>query len=162
MSGCIQAVQLADEAATSAIGARLAVAFGPQPIGVVTLSGGLGAGKTHLVRSWLRTLGVTGAIRSPTYTLVEPYEIGATRVFHLDLYRLQSPEEWEGLGLEDHPPSGNLWLIEWPCRAEGYLPPARLQLMLEAEGSGRHLELRWTRDDDPAAQIISGDLKNIL
>lgn len=152
---------LPDEAATTAFGARLAAAFGLAPTGVVTLSGGLGAGKTHLVRAWLRALGVRGAVRSPTYTLVEPYEIGPARVFHLDLYRLQSPQEWDGLGLDDHPPTRHLWLIEWPCRGEGFVPPARLQIGLENEGGGRRVQLVWASPADPAAQIISEDLKNI-
>lgn len=161
MTNRMQTVVLENEAGTDAMGAALARAFGATPSGVVALDGALGAGKTHLVRAWLRALGIRGAIRSPTYTLVEPYESGAARVFHLDLYRLQSPEEWEGLGLDDHPPDRCLWLVEWPSRAEGFLPPSRLHLKLEIEGSGRRLELWWAEAQDPAATIISDDLKNI-
>lgn len=159
MSGLLQAAPLPDEAATTALGAALAHAFGPSPHGVVTLSGGLGAGKTHLVRGWLRALGVTGAIRSPTYTLVEPYDLGGSRVLHLDLYRLQAPEEWEGLGLADDPPDQHLWLIEWPGRAEGFVPVPRLHLELALDGSGRRARLEWTQEKDPAALIMSSHLK---
>lgn len=159
MSGLLQAVRLPDEAATTALGAALAQAFGPSPRGVVTLGGGLGAGKTHLVRSWLRALGVAGAIRSPTYTLVEPYDLGGSRVLHMDLYRLQAPEEWEGLGLADDPPDQHLWLIEWPGRAEGFLPVPRLHLELALEGVGRRGRLEWAQDDDPAALVMSSYLK---
>ena len=161
MTALVQRLTLPDAAATDALGAALSRAFGPTPYGVVTLDGGLGAGKTQLVRAWLRALGVEGPIRSPTYTLVEPYEIGAARVLHMDLYRLQSPEEWEGLGLEDQPPDRSLWLVEWPGRAEGYGPSPRLQLRFETEGRGRRLHLLWSDPRDLAARIISDDLKNV-
>jgi tRNA threonylcarbamoyladenosine biosynthesis protein TsaE len=161
VTALVQHLLLPDAAATDALGVALSRAFGPTPYGVVTLDGGLGAGKTQLVRAWLRALGVEGPIRSPTYTLIEPYEIGTAHVLHMDLYRLQSPEEWEGLGLEDQPPDHSLWLVEWPTQAEGHLPPARLQLRFETEGHGRRLQLHWSDAGDLAANIISGDLKNV-
>ena len=87
-------VELPDAEATEALGARLAELLAPAPGGwLVTLNGGLGAGKTTLARGFLRALGHTGRVPSPTYTLVEPYEAGGRRVLHMDLYRLSAPEE---------------------------------------------------------------------
>ena len=131
---------LADETSTADLGARLAAVLDGRAA-VIALQGDLGAGKTTLVRALLRSLGVGGAVRSPTYTLVEPYEVGAQRVFHLDLYRLADPEELEYLGIRDL--DGALQLIEWPERGEGWLPPVDLWLHLAyAEGPGRIATLR--------------------
>jgi len=101
---------------------------------MVYLCGHLGAGKSTLARAWLRTLGITGPIRSPTYTLVEPYAIPGGEALHLDLYRLGSSEEWDALGLEDA--DALLWLVEWPERAQGRLPPADLHIDLALAGNG--------------------------
>lgn len=128
---------LADDAATEALGAELAAAFRARPGGVVYLHGTLGAGKTTLVRGWLRALGVTGSIRSPTYTLIEPYSADGRDWLHLDLYRLKSPDELEGLGLDDYPPSRCGWLVEWPECGAGYLPPPSLRIELRAADGGR-------------------------
>lgn len=89
--------------------------------GVVYLVGDLGAGKTTLVRFWLESLGVTSRIKSPTYTLVEEYQVDLTSVYHLDLYRLESGEDYMDLGLDDLP-EGALMLIEWPDKASGFIP----------------------------------------
>jgi tRNA threonylcarbamoyladenosine biosynthesis protein TsaE len=89
----------------------------------------LGAGKTTLVRGFLREAGVVGAVKSPTYTLVETYRAGATFV-HLDLYRLIEPSELENLGLRDWAVPGHVWLVEWPERGTGHLPPADLVIRL--------------------------------
>lgn len=137
---------LPDAAATEALGAALAAATAGRPGGVVYLSGPLGAGKTTLARGWLRACGVTGAIRSPTYTLMEVYEVfgtaGAGRTqMHLDLYRIASPEELDNLGLADFPPQRCWWLVEWPERAGGRLPPADLHLRLSLEREGRTADL---------------------
>lgn len=121
---------LANADATTALGAALAKACEGEAGGVLFLEGDLGAGKTTLARGLLRALGVQGPIRSPTYTLMEPYDLPGRAVLHLDLYRLQDPEELEQLGLADQPPEETLWLVEWPQRGLGYLPApdARLQL----------------------------------
>ena len=120
-------VGLPDEAATVALAERLAPLIAR--LNIVYLQGDLGAGKTCFVRALLRALGHEGRVRSPTYTLVEPYEIGGRSVFHFDLYRLADPEELAYLGFEDYLGSGALCLIEWPARGEGMLPPADLDVL---------------------------------
>ena len=109
--------------------------------GMIGLEGELGTGKTTLVRGWLRALGVTGPIRSPTYTLVEPYDICQDRVYHFDLYRLSDPEELEYLGARDYFTADSLCLIEWPERGEGWLPPADLTIKIEFAEQGRRVNL---------------------
>jgi tRNA threonylcarbamoyladenosine biosynthesis protein TsaE len=133
----IHSCVLADEEATLAVGTKLAQASGGH--GVIALRGNLGSGKTTLCRGLIRALGHTGAVKSPTYTLVEPYELGATRVLHYDLYRLSDPEEVEFLGMRDFLDGRTLTLIEWPEKATGFLPPADLDLALEVLPSGRCL-----------------------
>ncbi|HTV77676.1 MAG TPA: tRNA (adenosine(37)-N6)-threonylcarbamoyltransferase complex ATPase subunit type 1 TsaE [Steroidobacteraceae bacterium] len=124
---------------TEALGGRLARALPPQAPQVlqVQLHGDLGAGKTTLARGFLRALGYTDAVRSPTYTLVETYVFGALTVVHADLFRLQDPRELEGLGLRDLSVPGHVWLIEWPERAGSWLPPADLEVTLTA-GAAAH------------------------
>ena len=129
-------IALQDEEATLALGDRLAryVAV-PQ---VVFLRGELGAGKTTFSRGFLRGRGHTGSVKSPTYTLVEPYE--AMRdgpVFHLDLYRLGNAQELTYLGVDDYLSAQGILLIEWPERAENELPLPTLDITLTPEGSGR-------------------------
>lgn len=97
--------------------------------GLVFLQGALGAGKTTFSRAFLRQMGVTGPVRSPTYTLIEPYELPDRRVLHLDLYRLAVPEELDDLGLRDEFDQA-LLLIEWPERGAGELPVADLLIEL--------------------------------
>jgi tRNA threonylcarbamoyladenosine biosynthesis protein TsaE len=109
--------------------------------GVVYLAGDLGTGKTTLVRGMLRALGHAGPVRSPTFTLIEPYACGALRVYHLDLYRLGDPEEVEYLGLRDFLDPGVLCLVEWPERGAGHLPPADLEVRIAFAGQGRRVEL---------------------
>lgn len=94
------------------------------PCRVVTLSGELGSGKSTFARGALRALGATGPIKSPSYTLLETYELPGVNVVHLDLYRLEDPDELENLGLADYHRPGQLWLIEWPENGAGRLPPA--------------------------------------
>lgn len=125
---------LPDAAATDALGARLAQALPARA--VVHLHGDLGAGKSSLARAMLRALGVTGTIRSPTYTLVEPYPLPAGgTALHLDLYRIGDPGELEFLGLD--PEAARLWLVEWPQRGDGALPPPDLDIRLALQGAGR-------------------------
>ncbi len=137
MTATLNSCVLPDEDATSAIGTRLARASAGR--GVITLRGNLGSGKTTLCRGLIRGLGHAGAVKSPTYTLVEPYELGAGRVFHYDLYRLSDPEEVEYLGMRDFLDEQTLTLIEWPEKATGFLPPIDLELTLEVLASGRRL-----------------------
>ena len=127
-------LDLPDAAATEALGARLAQSITP---GIVYLQGDLGAGKTTLTRGLLRGLGHAGRVRSPTYTLVEPYRFAGTTVYHLDLYRLADPEELEWLGLRDMLAESALLLVEWPERGAGVLPAADLVIRLEYSGNGR-------------------------
>ncbi|TYT25163.1 tRNA (adenosine(37)-N6)-threonylcarbamoyltransferase complex ATPase subunit type 1 TsaE [Luteimonas viscosa] len=125
---------LEDETATRALGARLARTAPGQS--VVYLHGDLGAGKSTLARAWLRELGVTGTVRSPTYTLVERYPLATGgEALHLDLYRIGDAGELEFLGLDDA--RGALWLVEWPDRGAAALPPADLHVRLALDGEGR-------------------------
>jgi tRNA threonylcarbamoyladenosine biosynthesis protein TsaE len=129
--------RLADAAATARLGAALAAALGEGGV-VIYLQGELGTGKTTLTRALLLELGHAGRVRSPTYTLVEPYELDQRRVFHLDLYRLSSPGELEYLGLRDLDPGRDLILIEWPERGEGELPAPDIRIQLTYLGEARH------------------------
>ncbi len=129
---------LQDADATAALGARLARHLPERAVG--HLHGDLGAGKSTLARGLLRALGVTGTIRSPTYTLVENYPVadGGTAL-HLDLYRIGDPGELEFLGLDGD--DIRLWLVEWPERGQGGMPPADLDIELAVQGDGRHCRL---------------------
>jgi tRNA threonylcarbamoyladenosine biosynthesis protein TsaE len=134
-------INLQDAAATEALGADLGDWVRSQPGGMVYLEGVLGAGKTTLMRGLLRALGVSGPIRSPTYTLIEPYEVAGRRLLHADLYRLGDPRELFALGLEDDPPSQTWWFVEWPERGAGVLPPADARIQLTASGAGREASI---------------------
>jgi tRNA threonylcarbamoyladenosine biosynthesis protein TsaE len=134
--------RLADADETAALGASIAAALRARAGLVVYLEGPLGAGKTTLARGLLRALGATGTIRSPTYTLLEPYELGAGRnLIHLDLYRLKGVQELEPLGLRDYDPADCWWLVEWPERGVPKLPAADLRVVLATEGEGRRAQL---------------------
>jgi tRNA threonylcarbamoyladenosine biosynthesis protein TsaE len=137
----VTALQLPSAEATTALGAAIAVTLADRPGGVICLRGPLGAGKTTVARGLLRALGVRGAIRSPTYTLLEPYEMPGRTLVHLDLYRLADARELEPLGLRDYPPERCWWLIEWPERAAARLPPADLDATLSHDGAGRRAAL---------------------
>ncbi|MDJ0927813.1 MAG: tRNA (adenosine(37)-N6)-threonylcarbamoyltransferase complex ATPase subunit type 1 TsaE [Gammaproteobacteria bacterium] len=134
---------LADASATEACGGKLAarLARAASTGACVWLQGELGAGKTTLVRGLLRGLGHTGRVPSPTYTLVEPYELSAFHVYHIDLYRLQEPSEADQLGLIELPGDRVLLLIEWPEQAKGHVPPADLVINLALAGARREARL---------------------
>jgi tRNA threonylcarbamoyladenosine biosynthesis protein TsaE len=129
-----------DEQAMQELGRQLARTAG-RP-GVVYLEGELGTGKTTLVRSLLRGLGYAGKVKSPTYTLVEPYSLGDLTVYHLDLYRLTDPEELEWLGIRDLDTAADLLVVEWPDHGAGLLPPADLVISIEYQGAGRLLYMQ--------------------
>ncbi len=130
---------LPDENATLALGAALA--NGLEPGLVVYLRGELGAGKTTLVRGALRALGFEGRVKSPTYALVELYEVSRLHLHHFDFYRFQDPKEWIDAGFRESFNGRTVSLIEWPERAGGMLPPADLDIALELHGTGRSAAL---------------------
>lgn len=128
------------EAAQEDLGQRLAALLHPPCI--LYLEGDLGTGKTTLTRGILRGLGHQGPVRSPTFTLLEPYDLGPCRLFHLDLYRLADPEELEYLGLRDLLDRDSLLVVEWPQRGRGLLPAADLEIHLAYADADRALELK--------------------
>ena len=130
---------LPDEAAAAAFAARLARALTPGM--VLYLRGDLGAGKTTLVRALLKALGYDGRVKSPTYTLLEPYQAGGLNLRHFDLYRFQDENEWEAAGFRDEFDGCNVCLVEWPEKAQGLLPSADIELLLDILPEGRNLTL---------------------
>lgn len=141
---------LVDEDATIEFGRALALATRTDPLertvpgdgaatagGILHLQGDLGAGKTTLTRGFLRGYGHEGAVKSPTYTLVEPYEMALCNVYHFDLYRLSDPEEFEFLGTEQYFDAQNLCLIEWAEQGAGWVPRADVLVELRERGAGR-------------------------
>ncbi|MGV8916429.1 MAG: tRNA (adenosine(37)-N6)-threonylcarbamoyltransferase complex ATPase subunit type 1 TsaE [Pseudomonas sp.] len=132
-------LHLATEDAMLSFGSRIAqVTAG---LGVIFLEGDLGAGKTTLSRGIIRGFGHVGAVKSPTFTLVEPYEIDKIRVYHFDLYRLIDPEELEYMGIRDYFDGGALCLIEWPLNGAGFLPKPDLTITIAPHVDGRSLTL---------------------
>lgn len=128
------------EAAMLALGAELAAAL--QGRGLVFLQGDLGAGKTTLSRGLIRALGHAGAVKSPTYTLIEPYELDGVSLYHLDLYRLADAEELEFLGVRDFLDQHSLCLIEWPDKGASFLPTPDLTITIEVVDAGRKIAIR--------------------
>ena len=110
---------------------------------VVGLAGSLGAGKTMLARAALRALGVDGTVRSPTYTIAEPYETRIGRIWHLDLYRIADPEELEYVAIRDLVSESVACLVEWPERGAGVLPELDCRLTIAPSGHGRRLRMEW-------------------
>jgi tRNA threonylcarbamoyladenosine biosynthesis protein TsaE len=129
-------IPLPDELATAALAARLLEALPEELAGwTVLLAGELGAGKSTFARALIRALGHTGPVPSPTYTLVEPYELSGVDVYHVDLYRVSDEEELRYLGWNEL--DGGLRLVEWPDRAPGLRRQADILLELSYEGEGR-------------------------
>lgn len=137
-------LQLDNDIAQVAFGEALGRAL--QGRGRVYLEGDLGAGKTTMTRGILRVYGHQGAVKSPTYTLVEPYELDGQRLYHLDLYRLADPEELEFIGGRDILADDALCLIEWPSRGEGWLPPPDVRVALSVVLPGRQVRLSAESD----------------
>ncbi|MGB8409396.1 MAG: tRNA (adenosine(37)-N6)-threonylcarbamoyltransferase complex ATPase subunit type 1 TsaE [Gallionella sp.] len=128
---------LADESATIGLAQRLAKCLKPGM--VIYLYGDLGAGKTTLVRGVMNALGYAGRVKSPTYTLVEPYRIAGLDLRHFDLYRLQDKEEWEAAGFRDEFDGHNIFFIEWPEHAPGLIPQADIKIRFEILPQGRNV-----------------------
>jgi tRNA threonylcarbamoyladenosine biosynthesis protein TsaE len=142
---------------TRALGARLADAFraaDPPAAMLVGLSGDLGAGKTTLVGGVLAALGHDGAARSPTYTLIEPYQLAGRHVNHCDLYRLRDPSELDDLGIRDLATPRSLLLIEWPERAGGRLGTPDLSVHLAYLEEGRTVEI--TAASEAGRRVLAG------
>ncbi|MFT4520690.1 MAG: tRNA threonylcarbamoyladenosine biosynthesis protein TsaE [Halioglobus sp.] len=137
MTNTPMVVSAADEDAMVALGAALA---GARELGlIIFLHGDLGMGKTTLSRGFIQSLGHLGAVKSPTYTLVEPYEFEGFQVYHFDLYRLGDAEELEFIGIRDYFGDKSVCLVEWPERGQGALPTADLVITIQREGRGRIL-----------------------
>lgn len=130
---------LADEAATLALGAVLARTL--EPGLKVYLRGHLGAGKTTLVRGILRGLGYREKVKSPSYTLVELYEVSSLYLYHFDFYRFADQTEWEDAGFREYFDTGSVCLVEWPENAGDLLPRPDLEITLRVEQEGRRIEM---------------------
>lgn len=109
---------------------------------IVYLQGELGAGKTTLVRSMLKAAGVTGAIKSPTYTLIESYPLLDIQIHHADLYRLGDPEELEYIGIRDYLDGSTCLLVEWPDKGKGVLPECDVSIQISYADKGRNIALK--------------------
>lgn len=140
----------ATESELTAFGAELAIHC--LPGAVIYLRGDLGAGKTTLVRGALRGLGYTDVVRSPTYTLVEVYEIGEHSLCHFDLYRMGDPDELAYIGVRDYFGTDAVCWIEWPEQGSGYLPPADIEIQIDDFLDGRVVKL--TAHSELGSKII--------
>lgn len=153
---------LADETATIAIGSGLATVVksaAVQQALVVYLNGDLGAGKTTLSRGFVRGMGHAGNVKSPTYTLVEPYELGEWRVFHFDLYRLADAEELEYMGIRDYFNNDCCCFIEWPEKGTGLLAKADLIINMAYQDEQRVIKLQA---ETPHGEHVLTELAQII
>jgi tRNA threonylcarbamoyladenosine biosynthesis protein TsaE len=132
-------LHIATEKDMEALGGRFASALGR--LRLINLNGPLGAGKTTLVRGLVQALGHAGSVKSPTFTLVEPYRFNGRQFYHFDLYRLQAPEELEFLGIRDYLAGPGLCVVEWAERAGGLLPAPDVDVMIQSANSGRSVQL---------------------
>ena len=160
MTGLLQ-WSLVDEKQMVAFGRALGLVARPEA--TIFLQGNLGMGKTTLCRGVVQSFGHTGVVKSPTYTLVEPYDFGDGLVYHFDLYRLADPEELEYLGIRDYFSAPSLRLIEWPDKGEGVLPAADLELTLDLEGPGRRISVKPYNDQGrKIVEALSDNLTETL
>ncbi len=151
MSLASQSLLLVDEPALAEFAERLAT-VSVRPL-AIALQGPLGAGKTSFARALLRALGHAGPVRSPTYTLVEQYLVANGMVWHMDLYRLGSPEEVDWLGLDDFDAQSDWLLVEWPQRGADHLPKMDLHLSLDYADPGRQLRITALSEQGDCAAV---------
>ncbi len=130
-------IRVRDAAAMESLGEQAAA--GVRAGQLVFLRGELGAGKTTFIRGVLRGLGHRGAVTSPTYTLVEPYQVGGLSVYHFDLYRIVDAEELENLAVRDYLDGEGVCLVEWPERGQGVLPAPDCEIVIDFDGDGTRL-----------------------
>ncbi len=148
-------IALLNEQDTELLGAQLWRSLPKKCL--VFLNGNLGAGKTTLTRGFLRAAGHKTAVKSPTYTLVEEYDLATGKFYHFDLYRIKDPEELEWMGMQDYLAEHSLCFIEWPENGQGFLPEADLEITISTKAEGRvaefvnlsknNLELHWKNND---------------
>lgn len=149
---------LADENDTVKLGQLVGSALSAKG-GIVFLSGTLGAGKTTFTRGVLNYFGHSGSVKSPTYTLVEPYELAGKDVYHFDLYRLADPEELEFMGIREYFDGKAVCVVEWPDKGQGFLPQPDLLLSFCPQGEGRNVTLQnGTEQGYAMIKTISGAL----
>ncbi len=135
----IAEIHIEDKATMQTFGGKLTTVL--QPGSTVFLHGDLGAGKTTLVRGFLQALGHRGAVKSPTYTLVEPYLLSEQKIYHFDLYRLGDPGELEYMGIRDYFDNGAICFVEWPEHGADLLPAPSLEISILYQGSTRILHI---------------------
>ena len=151
----ISQFHLADTDATEQFGAALLPYL--QEKSLIFLHGELGAGKTTLVRGLLRRAGITGAIKSPTYAVIEEYSASNRKIFHFDLYRLADPQELEWIGIDDYLAQSALCLIEWPSKGKGVLPEADIHITLNHQNDGRLAQISGINFSN---NFLTGTCKN--